>query len=314
MEQTPATAMTDLSIVIFSSREPAATVLQAIEHALLAAGSYSYQLHLFFNGDAQRANSLTELIRQHYPQQSVQVWFFALADKANCMNQYWHQVKPAARMHFFVDGYVRLQPDSFSQLINAHQTSAAHAFTGIPANGRSSAKLRQQMLSTGGIHGNLFMLPASSLEKLQQSQFYLPIGLYRTDSTLGALLCFNFQPESYPWQPELIQVVPEATWHFNNLHWYKLADIKTQLLRMRRQAVGAIENKAIKQHFSIEKKPARELPKLAVDMCLDYLEKFPIKLQDYLKNPWTFYLKSDLLLRKKQPELLAISSDSRKLK
>ncbi len=126
MEQTPATAMTDLSIVIFSSREPAATVLQAIEHALLAAGSYSYQLHLFFNGDEQRAKTLTDLIRQHYPQQTVQVWFFALADKANCMNQYWHQVKPAARMHFFVDGYVRLQPDSFSQLIKAHQGIQRH--------------------------------------------------------------------------------------------------------------------------------------------------------------------------------------------
>jgi hypothetical protein len=305
MEQTQAAAMTDLSIVIFSSRDPAATVLQAIEYALIAAGSYSYQLHLFFNGDEQRAKTLTDLIRQHYPQASVQVWFFALADKANCMNLYWHQVKPAARMHFFVDGYVRLQPDSFSQLIKAHQTSTAHAFTGIPANGRSSAKLRRQMLSTGGIHGNLYMLPEACLQQLRAVQFYLPLGIYRTDPTMAALLCFDFQPQSQPWQPERIQVVAAAGWQFEQLRWYKLKDLKADLLRKKRQAQGYIENKAVRQLFAIEKQPAAALPEFATDLCLHYLQQHPLSWREYLRNPLLYFAIKDLKQRQSQQAKLA---------
>jgi hypothetical protein len=296
--------MTQLSVVIFSSRDPLQEVMRAIEHALTAAKGYSYQLHLFFNGDENRAKVLSAEIEKLYPIPNISVWFFALADKANCMNRYWHDIKPDAEMHFFVDGYVKLLPDSFSKIIDAHRIKQSHAYSGIPANGRSSKMLRQQMTTIGGIHGNLFMLPQDTVDNIRNTNFRLPLGIYRTDPTMAALLCFDFHPERTEWQPGMIQVVPESGWYFENLRWYKLRDVKAHFLRKRRQAVGFIENRAIRQTFAIEKKPANSLPELATDLCLNYLAKYPLSLTDYLKNPLLFLAKIDLQQRAQQQQLL----------
>lgn len=290
--------MTQLSVVIISSRETIGTVLSTIGCTLAACQHYSYQLHLFCNGDELRAKALSEIIAKQFPNEAISVWYFALADKANCMNVYWHNIQPAAELHVFIDGYVRLESDCFLNLMHAHQAYHALAYTGTPANGRSSKQLKKQMSTEGGIHGNLIALPALSLEQLKHTQFRIPIGLYRTDSTLGAHLCFSFHPEMEQWKPSNIKVVTSATWFFDNLCWYKPRDIKTHLLRVRRQALGIIENKAVRQVFALDKCPASELPEMANELCLSYLSKHPLSLRDYLKNPLLLLAIRDLKKRK----------------
>lgn len=296
--------MTQLSIVIFSSRDPLTQVVAAVEHAIKAATGYSYQLHLFFNGDEQRALSLTSEIKTLFKDVNLNIWFFSLADKANCMNRYWHDIRPEAEMHFFVDGYVELLPDSFSQLVDAHNRQQAHAYSGIPRNGQSSELLRKQMTTQGGIHGNLFMLPAASLTLIRENNFLLPLGIYRTDPTMAAVMCFDFHPEIHSWQPGLIQVVPSAGWFFQGLRWYRYHDLKTHLLRVRRQALGSIENKAIRQLFSVEKQPTTCLSKFASELCLNYLTRFPLSWRDYLRNPFLILAERDLRQKHQQKAML----------
>lgn len=303
--------MTQLSIVIFSSRDPLHQVVAAVQHAVRAASGFSYQLHLFFNGDEQRARRLTDEVAGLLQDVPLHIWFFALADKANCMNRYWHDIQPDADLHFFVDGYVELLPDSFSQLVNAHEQlkksgkPTAHAYSGIPRNGRSSALLRQQMTTNGGIHGNLFMLPAATLDLIKQNNFYLPLGIYRTDPTMAAVMCFDFHPESCKWKTDLVQVVPTAGWYFRNLRWYSYNDLKTHLLRLRRQALGSIESKALRQLFSIEKQPVNTMPDTASELCLNYLARCPLSWMNYLRQPLLILATRDLAQKDLQKDLLS---------
>lgn len=306
--------MTQLAIAVITSRETIEVVLNTVHHALRAAEGYSYQLHLLCNGDDKRAEQIAETIKTQYPTAPIEVWYFALADKANCLNMYWHELKPDAEMHFFIDGYVKLNSDSFSNIAKVHSIQPHLAYTGIPANGKSSESLRLQMLKEGGFHGNLIMLPKHSLETLVKHNFRLPICLYRTDSTLGAYLCFNFSPETETWQPKHIKVVADAGWTFQPLRWFKLKDLQVQFLRKRRQALGTIENKAVKQIFAIESQPASKLPDLATDLCCNYLQKFPFTWLDYIKKPLLYLAIKDLEAKKNNNEhTLKLSRIFRKL-
>lgn len=303
--------MTQLSIVIFSSRDPLHQVVAAVQHAIRAANGFSYQLHLFFNGDEQRAQSLTDEIKNLFDDVPLNIWFFSLADKANCLNRYWHDIQPHAELHFFVDGYVELLPDSFSQLADAHEQlkksgkTTAHAYSGIPRNGRSSDLIRHQMITNGGIHGNLFMLPSETLTLIRQNNFYLPLGIYRTDPTMAAVMCFDFHPESCKWKSDLVQVVPAAGWYFQNLRWYSYSDLKTHWLRLRRQALGSIENKALRQLFSIEKQSVNILPDTASELCLNYLTRYPLSWLNYLRHPLLILAERDLAQKHRQKDLLS---------
>jgi len=106
--------------------------------------------------------------------------------------------------------------------------------------GRSELRLRQEMIQQGGIHGNLFCLKNETVRQIIEIGFKLPLGIYRTDATLGAVLFFNLDPKNNDWDPARILVNQFVSWSTKKRNWWRFSDLKDQAKRMLRQAQGVL--------------------------------------------------------------------------
>ncbi len=266
------------SVAVFSSRETVAELLVSIQ-AVLAATRKPSLIDLLINGNESLARNFCEhidSIRGGKKGSVVRVWDIALGDKANAWNQYVHVLWPAGKIVFFLDGYVRPDPDSLS-FLEAGMQSAPEALgaTGIPRSGKSAIKLRKQMLEKGGIHGNMYCLSGETMANIKRKSFHLPLGIYRTDSILGAALKFNLDPANNEWDPARIQVNPDSGWDTKPKRWWRLSDIKSHMKRVFLQSRGDLENRAFRHSFAIKKASLAELPETAAEMVLNWAKSCP---------------------------------------
>src|SRR5205814_8352681 len=118
---------------------------------------------------------------------------------------------------FFNDGCVRVMPDALRLLAakladdeKALSVSAVHTY------GRSAAYHREQMIRGGGIHGNLFGIRGEVLSLLRARHFKLPLGIYRADGLLGAIMAFNLDPRNNNWDARRLAVQGAATWRLHS--------------------------------------------------------------------------------------------------
>lgn len=131
------------------------------------------------------------------------------------------------------------------------------------------------MLRVGGIHGNLYAVKGPALAQLKARRFRMPLGLYRTDALIGAVLCFNLDPSANEWSTHRIRVCEDASWAIDPLRWWRPSDLTTQWRRMLRQAQGELENRAIRQFFAIDRRRPEDLPGFADQLILDWATRFP---------------------------------------
>lgn len=228
----------------------------------------------------------------------IRVWSIKLGDKAHAWNQYVHLVAPNAKLYFFVDGYVRMKLDAL-QLLDDGLVARAEALgaTGVPTTGRTATVSRQRMLIEGGIQGNLFALKTQSMHALRQAHFNLPLGIYRTDATLGAVLAFGLDPSRNKWDLKgRVFVHPQATWTTSEKKWWRYAELNSQFKRMLRQSQGVLENEAVKDFLAVQRRAPRELPRTASELVLDWAKNHPDEVSALLwKTPLTrFALKKFL--------------------
>ena len=272
------------SIAIFAARENIQTLEKTISAALVAT-SVPTVVDILVNGNLELAEKTAELIcvseqLRKAEQVTVRVWFIKLGDKAHTWNQYLQFIWPKSRLAFFIDGYVRVKPDALHLIDHALSGSSAYlAGTGVPSVGGTAKSLRDEMLKSGGIHGNLFALKDSTIELIRESNFKLPLGLYRTDPTLGAVLSFNMEPLSHSWNPQgRILVHPEASWDTDEKKLWRFRDVSGQLKRTIRQGQGILENLAVKDHLAIRKLPPEKLPITAAELVLNWVYLHPWEL------------------------------------
>lgn len=290
-----------LSIIIISSRESLSIISNTIDAAISACKSYNYTISLLLNGNETAAIALSKTLLKKYSSH-LKIWFFPLGDKANCFNKYCYFLSDGYDTHFFIDGYVTIDTDSIETVMKAACENKALAYTGVPTTGASHKKLASEMLSIGGLHGNFFMIPKESMDSLKNLCFKLPLGIYRTDSTIGAAINFGYAPDKNSWAPANILVVPNVTWKHAPLKWYKLADVKTQIKRYLRQSLGKIENLAVKEIFADKKLPVSKLPEYSYDLCFDYLSRNKLSKLFLILNPGAFLLENKLSeLAQKKP-------------
>ncbi|MCQ8103097.1 hypothetical protein NP590_03165 [Methylomonas sp. SURF-2] len=249
------------AVCVFTSRESLPQLMGSIHAIFVACKHHNVCIDVLVNGSQKLCEELcNELngakVSAHY---TIRVWFLEFGDKANAWNEYLHDIWPGAEKTFFLDGYVKVRPNALELLSDNLIDYDVLAATGIPSVGMGAKTQRQQMTRQGGLHGNLFALPRSSMRQLRKALFRLPKGIYRTDSTIGAILNFNFDPTTYSWNPARIAVNPNVTWDRDSLKWYRFKDLVVHIKRIYRQAQGKLENAAIKDHFAINKKPALEL-------------------------------------------------------
>lgn len=301
----PATAR--WSVALFSSRESAEVLIKAIKAALRAGHETSMIVDVVVNGNrllAEQINTQHQaILDEEHSNAVLRIWCIDLADKANAWNEYIYRIRPNSETAFFVDGYVEVLPDAFSALERGIYRSEHYlAASGVPSMGRSAARLSEQMVRNGGIHGNLFAMKRSTLAALRASGFKLPLAIYRTDPTLGAALAFDLDPSNNEFDNSHILVEPQASWSYTPLSIFKASHLLSHMKRAARQAQGDLENRAVRNHFAVLKSDLASLPATAQELVETWLSKASGNEKlIFLKRPLCLYALYRLRKRPRHP-------------
>lgn len=267
MDPTPPKVSDRWALAIFSSRESLKVLHKSIA-ATVAAAHAPMVIDVLVNGNPTLATELSRTLpaKLDLPDGvAVRVWRLSFGDKAHAWNEYLHTIWAGEALAFFCDGYVRPHSDSISLLGNAVMTDAfALGGSGVPEMGRTAEKLRSLMLTEGGMHGNFCCIRGDVISEWKHRKIMLPLGLYRTDSLVSAILAFNLDPQSHRWDKKRILAHSQASWSVDPKHWWRLADVKAQVKRALRQGRGMLENAAVRAHFKQRKLGPEHLP-LTVD-------------------------------------------------
>lgn len=168
-------------------------------------------------------------------------------DKTNAINQYLHMLRPDAALHVFVDAYAAVLPDALKRLAEALEAHpAALAAAAMPSQGRSAQTMRREMLRHPGLHGSLFALRGSFVSRLAQAGIRMPVGLYRGDGLLGAMVMHDQDAASGGWLHERLVLVPEASWTTPGWQPWRWQDVRRHLHRMLRQGRARLEWAALR--------------------------------------------------------------------
>lgn len=282
---------TKWAVVIFTSRESLAVLTQAVQAATVAAFGKA-DIDVLVNGNPSLATDLAAQIGQQMQSQTtpavrVRVWSVAVGDKANAWNQYIQRIWNGEEISFFIDGYVRLNPDAVGLLgeaVRSHKDVLGG--TGVPTVGRTAAAMRRQMMESGGFHGNFCCIKGAVIEQLRRRAIRLPLGLYRVDSLMGAFLSFGLQPELGVWDHRRILIHPQATWQTDPKRWWRWTDLRAKVKQLFRQSRGVLENAAVKHHFVARKQSPERLLPTAAALVLDWATRCPSQLKALLwHNP-----------------------------
>lgn len=263
------------AVAVFAARESAETIENTIEATKLAVAGNDCRIAILVNGNRSLADQLSLRFKErHYAPPTgirIDIWFLEVGDKAQTWNTYVHRLYPGAELTYFVDGYAAPRPDALNLLSQAiSESPQSLAVSGVPSCGRSANRQAAAMLRSGGIHGNLFALPKRTMEELRQRGICLPKGLYRTDSLIGAILNFRFDPSKHNWDPGQILVQGDATWEITPLRWWHPGDIRTHVKRVLRQSQGQLENLAVGDHLGRRRRSPESLPSTARELVLQW--------------------------------------------
>jgi hypothetical protein len=267
----------DISIAIFSARETPDTLFGTVRAALEASRGVPACCDVIVNGpSADLADALCGRLAGHTLPHgtAVRVFHIPVADKAFSWNEYVHRLWPSSALAFFVDGYAQVLPGALKSL-QAAMGDDPHILggTGVPTHGRSAMRLREEMLRSGGIHGNLFALRGAVMEHFRATGFRLPAGIYRNDATIGSLIKFNLDPSRHEWDEGRLVVDPDATWIVAPSS-QSLADrVRGHYRRMLRQAQGRLENRAVRQHLAIDRCLPEDLPETNYELVRGWVER-----------------------------------------
>jgi hypothetical protein len=266
------------SVVIFAARETSSVLMSGIEHAVRAS-SRPCAIDILINGNAQLATEMAQRFDWRAGGGNFarcRLWSLAVADKANAWNKYLRFIWPGSKVAFFADGYVRVNSNAFELLSNALDADPGFlGASGVPTQGRTAKSLREHLLAEGGFHGNLCCMRGEVVESITKRDIRLPLGLYRTDSTMGAFLSLNLDPANNEWDSSRIFVHPEASWTLDEKKWWSVGDVLSQLKRVKRQAQGALENQAIRDHLHLKRRRPEDLPETVVALILDWITRNP---------------------------------------
>lgn len=262
-------------------RESAADTWKTLQ-AIACAATRPTRVDLLVNGRPTLAVALKSQLEAGVASCGhlhVNVWSIAFGDKAHAWNEYIQNIWCGTGMAFFVDGYARVRPDALEYLALALTNGDVLAASGVPTVGYGAATLKRQMLDEGGMHGNLFVLGASTLRSLRTLGFRLPLGIYRTDATLGAALSFGLDPGACDWAPRrYVRVVAESSWDIDMQPWWRPAELLVQWKRRQRQAQGRLENRAVRYFFAECRQPIASLPRTAADLVQKWATGKPDEL------------------------------------
>ena len=298
------------SVAIFTASETPETLAETIAAAEVACAGVPSTIDIIVYGNRALGEATAAMIAGSRVS-SLRVWSVALADKAHAWNQYIETIASESDVTFFIDGYVRLVSDSLrlidDVLARDHEAWAAG---GTPSVGRSAKRLRGRMQTQGGMHGSLYALRGAVVEMLRSRGIRLPLGIYRNDSLLGAIMCFSADPGAHRWNAKRIAVVAAASWTNETLRWTRWSSVVTQYKRMQGMAQGVLENAAVRQHLALDRLPPESLPRTSAELVARWRAAHPGEALALLRHPLRRRAARQLALRRDwslaghSPELL----------
>lgn len=276
-------------LAVFSSRESLDVLVSTVAAAKQAAPGVVECIDVLVNGNPELARQIAAWASSMSPpgaEPRVRVWEFVLGDKAHAWNEFIERLAPEGRDCFFVDGYAAVQPSSL-QIMGRELANPGGvlAVTGLPTMGLGARRMAHAMLSEGGIHGNLFALSARTIEQMRALRFRLPLGLYRTDATIGAALSLGLDFEERQWEPAArIRVCAEAHWRIQPLRWWHPNDLKIHWRRYRRQAQGSLENAAVRHRFHVRQEQFGALPRTSAELVAAWAQEVPAEFDALIRS------------------------------
>lgn len=282
----PALCPFDWAVAVLASREHPGELLDTVQ-ALHVASIKPTVIDVLVNGNRQLATFVCTSLHglgDRDPGVQTRVWFFALGDKANTWNQYVHGVWPGGALTFFVDGYARVAANALELLERTLSSyESALAATGIPSLGRSAPRLRRMALQEGYLHGNLFVLRRTVMDELRIRGIRLPLGLYGYDGLIGAMLAFGLDPSQHEWNmAQRVAVSLEATWTHDEKKWWRVADVKAHIHRIRKQALRQLVVSAVRDFFAVQKRLPEQLPRTLAELVIAWANQRPDELRTLL--------------------------------
>lgn len=276
------------AVAIIAARETPETLRATIQAAEQASSGTDTVIDVLVNGNPALAKEIASWLKSSPGMDAaIRVWSIPKGDKAHAWNEYVHRIWPLGRTAFFLDGYAQPRPDSLAQLAaSLEQDAEILGATGVPSAGRSASRSRARMLVRGGFQGNMHVIAPEAMQTLHTTGFRLPLGLYRTDSLIGALLIFGLDPAANTWNRRRIAVSPDATWDIPGKTSLSMNNLLGQFKRRLRQAQGDIENRAVNDHLSVRKAPINEMPRTARELVLAWIDAHPREARRlYIENP-----------------------------
>ena len=289
------------AVAIFTARETPSVLSATVRAAIAACAGRQATIDVLINGNHALAVNFAEVAKTISTDGcSLRIWSIAAPDKAHTWNEYVHRIWDTGGITFFIDGYARVRPDALAAIEQRlADLPNAMAASGVPTSGRSARRMREIMLRTGGIHGNLYALKVGSMEMIRNADFRLPLGLYRNDGLLGAALTFRLDPANHEWKRGSVVAVADATWDVDGISALNYKNIVGYFKRRLRQAHGALENRAVREHMTIKRLPPQLLPATSQDMIVDWLQAQPAQARSlFLREPLCLYAARQLRVKR----------------
>lgn len=234
----------DFDAGIFAANE-AAKIQTCIESVDAACAGRKAHLSIILNGTIDETIGVLKKIKLRHA--AMTVYLTSVADKANAVNHFIHDLRQDADVYFGIDGYVTVAAaalDSLGKALRVHPQS--NAASGVPATGRSAKASAQEIMRGGMLAGQLYALRREFLDTIKERRLRLPLQLYRGDGLLGSMAAHNLDAMGIAWDDARVLGVANATFAITPLSPFRYQDIRRQFHREIRQARGRMENAAIK--------------------------------------------------------------------
>lgn len=169
----------------------------------------------------------------------------AIGDKANAWNVFLYELGIDAETYIFLDGDCEACPNAFNELEKTLASSnSVNAAAAIPSRDCRSS-LRQSMLDSGGLSGNLYALSASFVGRIRERNVRFPVGLIGEDSLIGTLSMRNAEAQG-SWEVSRTVVSAGAEFRFDRLSPFSWHDLRLYFFRLVRYAIRHQQNEIIK--------------------------------------------------------------------
>lgn len=252
-----------VNLVVFAARETVEVLTGTLSHAITAIPLGS-RIDVLVNGNVELAVKTQRWVEESFEPSSSRpvIWSIETGDKGNAWNQHIHNIWPGVGHTIYIDGYVHISFDSVNAILATLSRDGVMGSSAIPSSGASAQTLKKMMREHGGFHGNFCAISATALEKLRCQKIFIPLGMYRVDSIMGAFLAFGLDNTKHDWNPfRYIPVSTGATWRSETRKWYRPSDVRAWVRRNRRQRKGKLENSVVKFFLTRKKSRPQDLPR-----------------------------------------------------